>query len=81
MCFFSFSFINAKEKLPAKKGMQITRTKQKELYYTTTKHTLEFPKIIINPTWKECRHKRQVKYFGMVKSTNKRRRKQRPITF
>ena len=32
---FSFSFINEKEKLPTNKSMQMTRTKQKELYYTT----------------------------------------------
>ena len=41
ICFFNFSFINAKEKLPTKKSMQIIRTKQNELCYTTTKQTLE----------------------------------------
>ena len=41
ICSFYFSFINAKEKLPTNKSMQITRTKQKELCYTTTKQTLE----------------------------------------
>ena len=41
ICSFYFSFINAKEKLPTNKSMQITRTKQKELFYTTTKQTLE----------------------------------------
>ena len=58
--FFYFSFINAKEKLPTNKSMQMTRTKKKELCYTTTKQTLEFPKVSINPTWKEGLHKRQV---------------------
>ena len=57
---FSFSFIDAKEKLPANKSMQITRTKQKELCYKTTQKTLECPKVSINPTWKEGLHKRQV---------------------
>ena len=56
--------------------MQITRTKQKELCYTTTKQTLELTKVNINPTWKEGLHKKQVKYFGMVKLTNRRRRNQ-----
>ena len=56
-------------------------TKQKELCYTTTKHTLEFPKVSINPTWKEILHKKQVNYFGMVKLTNKRRKKQTPTSF
>ena len=56
--------------------MQITRTKQKELYYTTTKQTLECPKVSINPTWKEGLRKRQVNYFGMVKLTNKRNKHQ-----
>ena len=51
------------------KCMQITTTKQKELCYTTTKQTLEFPKISINPTWKEGLHKKQVNYFGMVNLT------------
>ena len=55
--------------------MEITITKQKELCYTTTKQTLECPKVSINPTWKEGFHKRQVNYFGMVKLTNKRIRK------
>ena len=41
ICSFYFSFINAKEKLPTNKSMQITRTKQKEFFYTTTKQTLE----------------------------------------
>ena len=72
---FYFYFINAKEKLPTKQSMQITRTKQKELCYTTTQKTLEFPKVSINLTWKEGLHKIQVNYFGMVKLTNKRRRK------
>ena len=48
ICSFYFSFINAKEKLPTKKSMQIIRTKQKELCYTTTKQTLECPKVSIN---------------------------------
>ena len=61
--------------------MQIRRTQQKELYYTATKQTLEFPKVSINPTWKEGLHKRQVDYFGMVKLTNKRRRKGTPTSF
>ena len=47
ICSFYFSFINAKEKLPTKQSMQIRRTKQKELCYTTTKHTLEFPKLSV----------------------------------
>ena len=81
MCFLYFSFISAKEKLPTKKSMQITRTNKNELCYTTTKQTPECPKVSIKPTWKESLHKRQVKYFGMVKLTNKRRRKQRPISF
>ena len=63
------------------KSMQMTRTKQKELYYTTTKQTLDWTKVNINPTWKEGLHKRQVNYFGMVKLTNKRRRKQTPTSF
>ena len=79
--FFLFSFINAKEKLPTKQSMQIIRTKKKELYYSTTKQTLECPKVSVNPTWKEGLHKRQVNYFGMVKLTNKRRRKQTPTRF
>ena len=54
--------------------MQIIRTKQKEFCYTTTKQTLECPKVSINPTWKEGLCKRQVNYFGMVKLTNKTRR-------
>ena len=41
----------------------------------------KFPKVCINPTWKEGLHKRQVNYFGMVKLTNKRRRKQIPMSF
>ena len=61
--------------------MQITRTKQKELCYTTTKQTLEFPKVSINPTRKEGLHKKQVNYFGMVNLTNKRRRKPTPTSF
>ena len=56
--------------------MQIRRTKQTELCYTTMKQTLECPKVSINPTWKEFLHKRQVNYLGMVKLTNKIRRKQ-----
>ena len=79
--FFLFSFINAKEKLPTKQSMQITRTKQKELCYTTTKQTLECPKVSINPIWKEGLHKRQVNYFSIVNLTNKRIRKQKPISF
>ena len=70
-----------KEKLPTKQSMQIIRTKQNELCYTTTKQTLEFPKVSINPTWKECLHKKKVNYFGMVKLTNKIRRKQTPTRF
>ena len=73
--FFLFFFYKCKRKLPTNKSMQITRTKQKELFYTTTKQTLEIPKVSINPTWKEGLHKRQVNYFGMVKLTKKRRRK------
>ena len=61
--------------------MDMTRTKQKELSYTTTKQTLEFPKVSINPTWKEGLHRRQVNYFGKVKLTNKRRRKPTPTSF
>ena len=64
-----------KQKLSTKQSMQIIRTKQKELCYTTTKQTLEFPKVSINPTWEEGLHKRQVNYFCMVKLTNKIRRK------
>ena len=41
ICSFYFSFINAKEKLPTKQSMQTRRTKQKKLFYTTTKQTLE----------------------------------------
>ena len=52
--------------------MQITRTKQKELCYTTTKQTLELTKVSINPTWKEGLHKKPVNYFGMVNLTNRR---------
>ena len=78
---FICSFINAKEKLPTNKSMQMTRRKQKELCSTTTKQTLEFPKVSINPTCKEGLHKRKVNYFGKVKLTNKRRRKQRLISF
>ena len=74
-CVFYFSFINTKEKLPTKQSMQIRRTNQKELCYTTTKQTLERTKVNINPTWKEGLHKRQANYFGMVKLTNKTRRK------
>ena len=73
--FFLFLFYKFKRKLPTDKSMQITRTKKKELFYTTTKQTLECPKVNINPTWKEGLHKRQVKYFGMVKLNNKIRRK------
>ena len=51
------------------------------LHDTTTKQTLECHKVSINPTWKENLHKRQVNYFGMVKLTNKRRRKQTPTSF
>ena len=80
-CVFFFSFINAKEKLPMNKSMQITKTKQKELCYTTTKQTIECPKVSINPTWKESLHKRQVNYFGMVNLTNKIIRKQTPTSF
>jgi len=61
--------------------MQITRTKQKELCYTTTKQAPEFTKVSINPTWKEGLHKRQVNYLAMVNLTNKRRRKQTPTSF
>ena len=61
--------------------MQMTKTKQNALCYTTTKQTLECPKVGINPTWKEGLHKRQVNYFGMVKLTNKIRRKQTPTSF
>ena len=79
--YFKFSFINAKEKLPTKQSMQIRRIKKKEIFYTTTKQTLECPKVNINPTWKEGLHKIQVNYFGMVKLTNKRRRKATPTSF
>ena len=61
--------------------MKITRTKQKELYYITTKQTIECPKVSINPTWQEGLHKGQVNYFGMVNLTNKIRRKQTPASF
>ena len=40
--------------------MQITRTKQKDLFYTTTQQTLDRTKVSINSTWKEGLHKRQV---------------------
>ena len=63
------------------KGMQIIRTNQKELSYTTTKPTLEHLKVSINPTWKEGSHKREFNYFGMLKLTNKRKRKQTPTSF
>ena len=39
--FFLIFFCKCKRKLPTKKTMQIRRTKQKELCYTTTKQTLE----------------------------------------
>ena len=78
---FLFSFINAKEKLPTNKIMHMRRTKQKELCYIATKQTLESHKVSINPTWKEGLHKIQVNYFGMVKLTNKRRRKPTPTSF
>ena len=81
ICSFYFSFINAKEKIPTNKSMQMTRTKQKELCYTTTKQTLECPKVSINPTWKEGLHKREVNYFSNVNLTNKRRRKQTTTSF
>ena len=55
--------------------MQITRTKQKDLCYTTTQQTLECPKVSIRPTWKEGLYKRQVYYFGKVRLINKTRRK------
>ena len=55
--------------------MQIRRTKQKELFYTTTKQTLECPKVSINPTWKEDLHKRQVKLFGHGE-VNKQKKKE-----
>ena len=61
--------------------MQIIRTKQKELCYTTTKQTLECPKVSINPTWKKGLHKRQDHYFGMVKLTITKRRKPTPTSF
>ena len=61
--------------------MQIIRTKKKELCYTTTKQTLECPKVSINPTWKKGLHKRQDNYFGTVKLTSKRRRKPAPTRF
>ena len=53
---YIYIVINAKSKLPTNKSMQMTRTKQKELCYTTTKQTLEFHKASINPTWKEVLH-------------------------
>ena len=43
--------------------MQMTRTKQKELYYITTKQTLECLEVSINPTWKEGLHKIQSQLF------------------
>ena len=58
--FFLIFFYKWKRKLPTKQSMQIIGTKQKELCYTTTKQTLECPKVSINPTWKEDFHKRQV---------------------
>ena len=69
--------------------MQIKRTKQKDLCYTTIQQTLDRTKVSLNSTWKEGLHKRQVNKFGKVKLTNKRRRnqhqqtseiKQRPLT-
>ena len=79
--FFLIFFYKCKRKLPTNKSMQIKRTKQKGLCYTTTKQTLECPKVSINPTWKEGLHKRQVNYLGMVKLANKRRRKPTPTRF
>ena len=55
---------------------KVCRSNQKELCYATTKQTLEWTKVSINPTWKEGLNKRQVNYFGMVKLTNKTRRNQ-----
>ena len=50
-----FFFYKCKKKLPTNKSMQMTRTKKKELYYTTTKQTLECPKVSLNPIWKETK--------------------------
>ena len=61
--------------------MQMTRTKRKELCYTTTQKTLECPKVSINLTWKEGLHKRQVNYFGTVKLTNKQEGNQHQQAF
>ena len=41
----------------------MTRTNQKGLCYTTTKQTLECPKVSINPTWKESLHKKTSQLF------------------
>ena len=54
--------------------MQIIGTKQKELCYTTTKQTLECPKVSINPTWKEGLHKKtsQLLWHGEVNQQKKK---------
>ena len=57
------------------------KSKEKGTLLYNQKQTLEFPKVSINHAWKGGLHKRQVKYLGMVKLTNKRRRKQRLISF
>ena len=73
--FFSFSFINAKEKFTYKVKYVDNKNKTKGTLLYNHKTDSRIPKVSINPTWKEGLHKRQVNYFGMVKLTNKRRRK------
>ena len=50
MCFFLFILSIQQKNYLLNKSMQMTRTKQKELCYTTIKQTLECPKFSINPT-------------------------------
>ena len=71
--FFLFFFYKCKRKTAYKAKYANNKNKAKlELCYATTKQTLEFPKVSINPTWKEGLHKRQVNYIGKVKLTKKK---------
>ena len=56
--------------------MQITKIWQKDSCYTTTKQTLDYPKVNINPTWEGGLHTVKFNYLGMKRPRNKTETKQ-----